>query len=63
MIPHYGVCDCGKWCDAPKEFNQTKHFMQCECGKLMYMVVYNPKEATYKDDKKITNIKLAKHNR
>lgn len=65
MKPYYGVCDCGKWCDAPKEFNQTKHFMRCECGKLMILLIYNPSESgyIYKDSNKITNIKLVNYNR
>jgi len=54
---NYGVCGCGKWGIAPKEFNERIHFLKCSsCGNAMYLDHNNPKEAGYNDRNKIDNI-------
>ena len=52
-MTRYGTCDCGKWGIAPSHFNETKHFMVCICGKDMYMITINPREAGYREQDKI----------
>lgn len=61
-MKRYGICDCGKWCEAPERFNETKYFMRCECGKLMYLNIHNPIEAGYTMRAKINDVHLVKHN-
>lgn len=58
----YGVCDCGKWGEAPKAFKESKHFMQCECGKSMYLDSTDPRTVAYKESNKIVITKLINHN-
>ena len=50
----YGVCDCSKWGQAPLNFNEAKHFLKCECGKLMYLQIFDPREAGYRKEDEIT---------
>jgi len=53
-MTRYGVCECGKWGEAPKEFRENLHFLKCKCGKLMYLQNMSPKEAGYRDSSKVT---------
>jgi hypothetical protein len=51
----YGICTKdGKWGEAPKEFDERKHFMVCTCGSVMYMTHQDPKGAGYRDADKMT---------
>ena len=54
MLMRYGICDCGKWGDEPKGFDELRHFLKCECGQMMNLTRGNPKEAAYRDIDKIT---------
>lgn len=54
MPQKWGECDCGKWGEAPSNFRESKHFLKCTCGKLMYLTIFNPKEVLRKDSDKIT---------
>lgn len=49
----WGICRCGKWGIAPKEFKENKHFLKCICGNKMYLDRHDPKEAAYPDKDKI----------
>lgn len=55
-MKRYGVCDCGKWCEAPAAFRETLHFMMCSCGKYMFLTIFNPKEAGHRDDQVVVPV-------
>lgn len=51
----YGMCTkCRKWGIAPDSFRESKHFLKCECGAPMYLSIFNPIEAGYREKEKIT---------
>jgi hypothetical protein len=56
----WGVCPCGKWGEAPANFNESKHFLKCECGQLMYLDMFDPREAAYPEKDHITTITVVK---
>lgn len=58
----WGVCDCGKWGEAPSNFRETIHFLKCSCGRPMYLDPHNPKLSGYRDSDKIDNVGVMKHN-
>lgn len=55
----YGVCDCGNWGTGPKDFNESKHFLKCSCGKLMYLD-YDDPSPYYPANRKISDITIVK---
>jgi len=60
---YYGICDCGKWGELPKDFENQEKFARCECGKLMYLTILineTPKDCGYRESNKIVNITLVK---
>ena len=54
----YGVCSnnkCGKWGEAPADFNESKHFLKCgECNSPMFLDYTNPTVAGYREQDKVT---------
>ena len=62
IMKYFGICDCGKWGEAPKNFRESKHFMVCDCGQTMYMHVnFAAHEYGYREENKITITKLTNH--
>ncbi len=49
----YGECDCGNWGEAPAHFTERKHFLKCTCGKPMYLIYSDPREAGRRDAQKV----------
>jgi hypothetical protein len=37
MTQYFGVCDCGKYGEAPSAFNEAIHFLKCDCGATMFL--------------------------
>ena len=52
-MKRYGICDCGKWGEAPPEFNESIHFLKCTCSQPMCLDIHNPREVGYRESSKI----------
>lgn len=57
-----GMCDCGKWGECPKTFNETKHFLQCpSCKKPMYLTrMVQPNELGLRELNKVEITRIVK---
>lgn len=59
----YGECtNCNKWGEAPKTFNESKHFLKCPiCLGPMFLVHGDPKECGLTEKQQITITEFIKH--
>jgi hypothetical protein len=54
MSNSFGICDCGKWGYTPDGFNESRHFLLCDCGLVMYLTLgMTPEQLALRESNRI----------